>query len=62
MRLIRRADGYYAQFSIKIDRIEVRDTNASIIILNRGLDTLGRRRFKAQGDKASMLSNASSVG
>ena len=39
-----------------------RDTNASIIILNRGLDTLGRREFKAQGDEASMLSSASSAG
>ncbi len=36
-----------------------RDTNASIVILNRGLDTLGRREFKAQGDEASMLSSAS---
>ena len=36
-----------------------RDTNASIVILNRGLDTLGRREFKAQGDETSMLSRAS---
>lgn len=35
-----------------------RDTNASINILNRGLDTLGRREFKAQGEEASILSNA----
>ncbi|NJO95227.1 MAG: IS200/IS605 family element transposase accessory protein TnpB [Pleurocapsa sp. CRU_1_2] len=39
-----------------------RDTNASINILNRGLNTLGRREFKAQGDEASMLPNASLVG
>jgi putative transposase len=35
-----------------------RDTNASINILNRGLNTLGRREFKAYGDKASILSSA----
>ncbi len=34
-----------------------RDTNASINILNRGIDTLGRREFKAYGDEASMLSS-----
>ncbi len=39
-----------------------RDTNASIVILNRGLDTLGRREFKAQGDEASILSSVSSSG
>jgi putative transposase len=39
-----------------------RDTNASINILNRGLDTLGRREFKAQGDETSILSNASLAG
>jgi putative transposase len=39
-----------------------RDTNASINILNRGLDTLGRREFKAQGDETSILLNASLAG
>lgn len=39
-----------------------RDTNASINILNRGIDTLGRREFKAYGDEASMLSSVSSAG
>ena len=39
-----------------------RDTNASINILNRGLDTLGRKEFKAYGEKTSMLSNASLAG
>ena len=39
-----------------------RDTNASIVIVNRGLNTLGRREFQAYGDKASMLSSASSAG
>ena len=36
-----------------------RDTNASINILNRGLDTLGRREFQAYGDETSILSSAS---
>jgi putative transposase len=36
-----------------------RDTNASINILNRGLNTLGRREFQAYGDEASVLSSAS---
>jgi putative transposase len=35
-----------------------RDTNASINILNRGLNTLGRREFQAYGDEASVLSSA----
>ena len=34
-----------------------RDTNASIVILNRGLNTLGRREFQAYGEKASILSS-----
>jgi putative transposase len=34
-----------------------RDTNASINILNRGLNTLGRREFKAQGDETAMSAN-----
>lgn len=38
-----------------------RDTNASIVILNRGLNTLGRREFQAYGEKASILSSASSA-
>ena len=36
-----------------------RDTNASIVILNRGLSTLGRKGFQAYGEKVSMLSSAS---
>ncbi|MGL6344099.1 MAG: RNA-guided endonuclease InsQ/TnpB family protein [Waterburya sp.] len=39
-----------------------RDTNASINILNRGLNTLGRREFQAYGDETSILPNASLVG
>jgi putative transposase len=35
-----------------------RDTNASIVIRNRGLNTLGRREFQAYGEEASMLSSA----
>ena len=37
MRLIRRADGYYAQFSIKIDRTEVREKTGTAIGLDMGL-------------------------
>lgn len=37
MRLIRRADGYYAQFSIKIDRIEAREKTGTAIGLDMGL-------------------------
>ena len=37
MRLIRRADGYYAQFSIKIDRTETREKTGTIIGLDMGL-------------------------
>lgn len=39
-----------------------RDTNASINILNRGLNTLGRREFQAYGDETSILPNASLAG
>jgi putative transposase len=39
-----------------------RDTNASINILNRGLNTLGRREFKAQGDETAMSVNESWLG
>ena len=37
MRLIRRADGYYAQFSVKIDRTEVREKTGTAIGLDMGL-------------------------
>ena len=37
MRLIRRADGYYAQFSIKIDRTETRKKTGTAIGLDMGL-------------------------
>ena len=40
MRLIRRADGYYAQFSIKIDRIEVREKTGKAVGLDLGLKYL----------------------
>ena len=36
-----------------------RDTLAGRNILNRGLNTLGRREFQAYGDEASILSSAS---
>jgi putative transposase len=39
-----------------------RDVNASINILNRGLNTLGRREFKAQGDETAMSVNESLLG
>jgi putative transposase len=39
-----------------------RDTNASSVILNRALNTLGRREFQAYGEKASMLSSLRSTG
>ncbi|MGD1917958.1 MAG: RNA-guided endonuclease InsQ/TnpB family protein [Pleurocapsa sp.] len=37
MRLIRRADGYYAQFSVKIDRTEVREKTGTAIGVDMGL-------------------------
>lgn len=37
MRLIRRADGYYAQFSVKIDRAETREKTGTAIGLDMGL-------------------------
>jgi putative transposase len=37
MRLIRRADGYYAQFSIKIDRTETREKTGTAVGLDMGL-------------------------
>ena len=40
MRLIRRADGYYAQFSIKTDRTEVREKTGTAIGLDMGLKYL----------------------
>lgn len=40
MRLIRRADGYYAQFSIKIDRTETREKTGTAIGLDMGLKYL----------------------
>lgn len=39
-----------------------RDTLAGRNILNRGLHTLGRREFKAYGEKTSILSNTSLAG
>ena len=39
-----------------------RDSLAGRNILNRGLNTLGRREFQAYGDEASVLSSASSAG
>ncbi len=40
MKLIRRADGYYAQFSIKIDRNETREKTGTAIGLDLGLKYL----------------------
>ena len=37
MRLIRRADGYYAQFSLKVDRTETREKTGTAIGLDMGL-------------------------
>lgn len=40
MRLIRRADGYYAQFSVKIDRTETREKTGTAVGLDMGLKYL----------------------
>jgi putative transposase len=40
MRLIRRADGYYAQFSIQVDRNETRDKTGTAVGLDMGLKYL----------------------
>ena len=50
---------HVCQCGCKLDR----DTNASIVILNRALSTLGRREsFKAQGDETAISVSASLLG
>jgi len=65
VRLVRRADGYYAQFAVKADvQVETKPTGKSLNILQKGLSTAGHAGNYAWGDLPSWAIGAilSSIG